>query len=74
MDFLTNRESSVGIAMSAGWTAGNRFPAGARDLYLLHSVQTGSRVHNGNWASFSPEVKRPWRETDHTPPPSWRTA
>jgi hypothetical protein len=28
--------------MATGWTAGVRFPAGAKDFSLLHIVQTGS--------------------------------
>jgi hypothetical protein len=28
-----------------GWVTGVRFSAGARDLSLLHSVQTGSGAH-----------------------------
>jgi hypothetical protein len=38
-----NRESSVGIA--TGYKAGVRFPSGARDFSLLHSVQAGSGAH-----------------------------
>jgi hypothetical protein len=37
------RDSSVGIA--TGWTAGVRFPAGARNFSVLHSVQIGSGAH-----------------------------
>jgi hypothetical protein len=36
-------DSSVGIG--TGCTAGIRFPAGASDNSLLHSVQTGSGAH-----------------------------
>jgi hypothetical protein len=35
---------SFGIATGYGRAAGVRFPAGAIDFSLLHSVQTGSRV------------------------------
>jgi hypothetical protein len=39
------RESSVGITTVYRWTAGIRVPTGARDFYLLTSVQTGSVAH-----------------------------
>jgi hypothetical protein len=42
-----SRDSSVGIAM--GWTAGVRFPAGARDSSLLHSAQAGSGSHPASY-------------------------
>jgi hypothetical protein len=32
-----------------GWTAGVRFPAGARDFSLLHSVETGSDAHPASY-------------------------
>jgi hypothetical protein len=56
-----------------GWTAGVRFPAGARDFSLL-SVQTHSRVHPasypvGNRGSF-PGGKVAGHEADHSPPSS----
>jgi hypothetical protein len=38
-----NLDISVDIAMQQ---AGVRFPAGARDLFLFHSVQTGSGTHS----------------------------
>jgi hypothetical protein len=45
------------------------FPAGARNLYLLHSVQTGSGAHPASYiigtrVSFSPEFELPGREAD----------
>jgi hypothetical protein len=53
---------------------GVRFPAGARDLSLLHSVQTGSEPKKPHiqWVPgpFVPEVKRLWREADHSLPSS----
>jgi hypothetical protein len=30
---------------AASWTAGVRFPAGARDFSVLHSIQSGSGAH-----------------------------
>jgi hypothetical protein len=57
-----------------GWTVGVRFTAGARGLYLLHSVQTGSGTHPVSYpmgtGSLPPGVKRPWLEVDHLPPSS----
>jgi hypothetical protein len=47
-----------------GWTAGVRFLAGASDLSLLHSYQSGSEAHP---ALLSPVVKRPVREAVHSP-------
>jgi hypothetical protein len=45
-----------------------------RDFSLLRSVQTSSLAHPstyamGTWSDF-PGVKRPVRESDHTPPSS----
>jgi hypothetical protein len=62
-----SRDSLVSIA--TGWTAGFRFPAGARDFFLLHGVQTGSGTHPtlcqiGTGVSF-PGGKRPGHEADH---------
>jgi hypothetical protein len=31
--------------VATGWTAGIRFPAGARNFSFLHSVHTGSGTH-----------------------------
>jgi hypothetical protein len=42
------RDSSVGIA--TGWTARVRFLTGARDFYLLHSVQTVSGTHPDSYS------------------------
>jgi hypothetical protein len=57
-----------------GWTAGVGFPAEARDFSILDSVQTGSGAHPASYSMFTvtlaPEVKRPGREADHSPPPS----
>jgi hypothetical protein len=39
-------DSSVGIATD--WTAGVRFPVGARDFPILHSVETGSGAHSAS--------------------------
>jgi hypothetical protein len=69
-----SRDSSVGIPMGYGWTVGFRFPAGARDFSLLHSVQTESVAHpasypvgTGGGGRFH-GVKHPGREADHSSP------
>jgi hypothetical protein len=51
-----------------------RFSAGARDVSLLSSVQTGSGAHPASYpmdtgGSF-PGVKRPMREAEQSPPSS----
>jgi hypothetical protein len=48
------RGTGAGIAQSVlrratGWTAGVRFPAGAKAFSLLHSVQTGSVAHPASY-------------------------
>jgi hypothetical protein len=53
---------------------GVRFPAEAGNFSLRHRVQTGSGAHPvsypmGTGGSFS-GVKRPRRESDHSPPSS----
>jgi hypothetical protein len=67
-----SRASVVGIAM--GWVAGIRFPARARDFFLLHSFQTGSGAHPASYpmGTGSPflGLKRPGREADRSPPSS----
>jgi hypothetical protein len=59
--------SSVGIA--TGWTALVRFPVGAKDFSLLHSVQTGSGAHLTSYPMGTrgpfPGVKNSEREADH---------
>jgi hypothetical protein len=57
---------------ATGWTAGVRFLAGARYFFLLRSVQTvlGPTQRSIQWmpGAHAPEVKRPGRETSHSPP------
>jgi hypothetical protein len=47
-------------------------PKGGKRFSLLHSVQTGSWVQPASCPKgtghFYPEVKRPGRESDHSPP------
>jgi hypothetical protein len=65
---MESRDSSVGIA--AGWTASVRFPAGASDFPLLHSLQTGSWSHPASYpvgTGDSLKVKRSGRDADHSP-------
>jgi hypothetical protein len=71
------RYSSVGIALGYGlgdWGSRVRFPAGAGNFSLHHRVQNNSGAHSASYpmgtrVSF-PVVKRPERETDHSPPSS----
>jgi hypothetical protein len=59
-------ESSVSIA-----TSEVRFPAWKRDSSFYHSIQTVSGVHTASCimvtVARSKRVKRPERESDHTP-------
>jgi hypothetical protein len=53
-----------------GWTAGVRFPAGATDFSLLHTVQTRSGAdllyYPMGTGTLPPGVKWPKREADHS--------
>jgi hypothetical protein len=44
------------------------------EYFLVHIVQTGTGAHPASYTmvtgDFSPGVKRPGRETDHSPPAS----
>jgi hypothetical protein len=55
-----------------GWTAGVRFSAGAKELSLLHSIQTGSGAHPASYpmgtGGFFPGLKQPGCEYHHAPP------
>jgi hypothetical protein len=70
-------DSSVGIALGYGLDDRGsrvRFPEGAWNFSLHHSVQNGSGAHlasypMGTRVSF-PGVKRPGREADYSPPSS----
>jgi hypothetical protein len=69
-----SQDSSVGIATSYGLDdrmIGIRFPTGAGNFSLRHSVQTGSRAHSASYpivaGALSLGVKRPGREADHLP-------
>jgi hypothetical protein len=74
---LENCDSSVGIALSYGLEDRGsrvRFPAGAGNFSLHHRVQNGSGAHPASYPmgsrGSSLGVKRPGRETDHSPPSS----
>jgi hypothetical protein len=74
---MKSRDSSVGIALGYGLDDRGsrvRFPAGAGNFSLHHRVQNGSGAHPASYtmgtAALSPEVKRPEREVDHSPPSS----
>jgi hypothetical protein len=53
---------------------GVRFPAGAWNFSICHRVQTGSGAYPAsylmNTGDLSPEVRRPGREANHSPPSS----
>jgi hypothetical protein len=57
-----------------GCTTGIRFSAEAKDISVLHRVETDSGAHLFSYpistGALSPEVKRPGREADHAPPSS----
>jgi hypothetical protein len=44
VDIIVSYSNTL-VPRAMGWKAGARFSAGARDLSLLHSVQTGSSAH-----------------------------
>jgi hypothetical protein len=74
---LKSRNNSVGIALSYGMDDrgfGVRFPTGAGNVSLHHRVQNGSETHPAPIqrvpGALSLGVKRPGRETDHSPPSS----
>jgi hypothetical protein len=62
--------------MDTGWTTEvSEFESRwGQKFSLLHVVQTGSEVHLTSYpmgtGGFSPTVKRPGPETDHSPPAS----
>jgi hypothetical protein len=63
------RDSSVGIGTGYGLNDQGiavRFPAVARDVSLLHSVQTRSGAHPASY-QMSNGGSFPGRETDHSP-------
>jgi hypothetical protein len=62
---VRDRDSSVGRV--TGWTVGMRFPAGARNCSLLHSVETDSGAHPAAYP-MGTRVSFPGREADHSPP------
>jgi hypothetical protein len=65
--------NSVGIATGYGLDGCDSIPGRARDLSLLHIVQTGSGFTQPpiQWASgaISSGIKQLGREADHSPPP-----
>jgi hypothetical protein len=72
-----SRDSSARIALGYGLDDRGsrvRFPAGAGDFSLHHRVQNGSGAHPASYPMvpgvLSLGVKRPGRETDHSPPSS----
>jgi hypothetical protein len=60
---------------TVSWKTGVRFPVGAGNFSLGHRVHIGSGAHRDSYTMgtegyFPREVKRPGRETDHSPPSS----
>jgi hypothetical protein len=52
------KKKYIGTDLSPNiWTAGIRLPVGAKDISLLHSVQTGFGAHPASYA-VSTKVKR----------------
>jgi hypothetical protein len=61
------------VSQVPSWAAGIRFPVGAGDFSMFHSVQTGSGAQAASYpmgtrGSF-PGDKRQGREADHSPLP-----
>jgi hypothetical protein len=72
---LKSHDSSVGIALGYGLDDQGsrvRFSAVVRNFSLHHRVQNGSGAHPASYPmdtrGFSLGVKRPGRETYHSPP------
>jgi len=69
-----NRGISVGIVTSLRLDDRNSIPAGRREFFSLHRVQTGSGAHTASkpvgTGALSPWVKRPRQEAHHLPPPT----
>jgi hypothetical protein len=73
--FYNNRDSSFGVALRYGLDDRGsrvRLPEGAGNFSLHHRVQNGSGAHPASYqigtGGFFPGVKRPGRESDHSPP------
>jgi hypothetical protein len=73
---LDRSRSSSASVVTTGRTTGVQFPAGAITGFfsLRHRVQTSSGAQPASiqqiQEDFTPEVKRPGREADHSPPSS----
>jgi hypothetical protein len=65
-----SRCSSVCIVMGYEFDGQGLIPGMLKDFSLLHSVQTGSEAHPMSIGAFSPAVKWPGCEADHSPPSS----
>jgi hypothetical protein len=77
LHFPKSRDSSVRIALGYGLDDQGsrvRIPAGPGNFSLHHRVQNGSGAHPASYRmgtrGFFLGVKRPARETDHSPPSS----
>jgi hypothetical protein len=57
--------------MPTDWKTEVRFPEGAKDFSIIHSVQTGSEANPASYSMGTkgsvPGVKQSRREADHSP-------
>jgi hypothetical protein len=53
---------------ATGRMTGVRFPTGAGDFSLLHTVQTGSGAHPASYPALLQRVKQPGGEADRSHP------
>jgi hypothetical protein len=70
--FRRSRDSSDGIATSYGLDSRGSIPGSGNRFSILHNVQTGSEAHPASYpvgiAGCFSGIKRPGRESDHSPP------
>jgi hypothetical protein len=61
----------AGIAKGYGLDGRGSIPSRGKNCSLLHRVQTGSEAHSASYkmgtGGFSPVVKRPGHEANHSP-------
>jgi hypothetical protein len=75
LHFLPSTRSRYSDWLRAGRPGGrNSSPGRVKDYSLLNVVQTGSEAQPASYpmdtGTLSPGVRRPGRETDHSPPTS----
>jgi hypothetical protein len=73
-NFLQRVAGHMKYCIGCGLDDRGSIPGRGWDIFLRHRVRTGSRDHPTSYrmgnGSFSPGVRRPGREFDHTPPSS----